>query len=97
MVLIVFFLTGYNAYSAPVLVEKNSVVVMHALDRIVETLSSSHTDRGLFFAWSPDGKRIGIQYIILITPQYHIHCQAVLTLNQIKNQQSNRGKKAQKN
>ncbi|XP_060857498.1 uncharacterized protein LOC132935066 [Metopolophium dirhodum] len=50
----------YNAYSAPVLVEKNSVVVMHALDRIVETLSSSHTDRGLFFAWSPDGKRIAL-------------------------------------
>lgn len=41
------------------IVEKHSVVVMHALNRIVETLSSSHTDRGLFFAWSPDGCRIG--------------------------------------
>lgn len=94
MVLIVFFffLTGYNEYSAPVLVEKNSVVVMHALDRIVETLSSSHTDRGLFFAWSPDGKRIGIRYIVLIIPHYDIHCQAVLTLNQIKNQQSYQSK-----
>ncbi|XP_025198394.1 uncharacterized protein LOC112596804 [Melanaphis sacchari] len=49
-----------NAYSSPILVEKHSVVVMHALDRIVETLSSSHTDRGLFFAWSPDGKRIAL-------------------------------------
>ncbi|XP_022172925.1 uncharacterized protein LOC111035564 [Myzus persicae] len=50
----------YNANSIPAIVEKNSVVVMHALDRIIETLSSSHTDRGLFFAWSPDGKRIAL-------------------------------------
>uniref|UniRef100_A0A2S2PQ52 Protein cortex n=1 Tax=Schizaphis graminum TaxID=13262 RepID=A0A2S2PQ52_SCHGA len=49
-----------NAYSSSILIEKHSVVVMHALDRIVETLSSSHTDRGLFFAWSPDGKRIAL-------------------------------------
>ncbi|CAH1731606.1 unnamed protein product [Aphis gossypii] len=49
-----------SAYSSPILIDKHSVVVMHALDRIVETLSSSQTDRGLFFAWSPDGKRIAL-------------------------------------
>lgn len=76
IVLIDFFFyrwTEDSAYSSPILIDKHSVVVMHALDRIVETLSSSHTDRGLFFAWSPDGKRIGIKNIMLITPHNYVH------------------------
>ncbi|VVC27123.1 WD40/YVTN repeat-like-containing domain,WD40 repeat, conserved site [Cinara cedri] len=42
------------------IVKKHSVVVMHALNKIVETLSSSTIAKGLFFAWSPDGTQIAM-------------------------------------
>lgn len=53
------FCVEENSKSVPKIIEKNSVVVMHALDRIVETLNRNYVDMGLFFAWSPDGSRIG--------------------------------------
>lgn len=57
-----YFCLEKKSNSSPEIVEKHSVVVMHALNRIVETLCSSTTDKGLFFAWSPDGSQIGMYF-----------------------------------
>lgn len=54
---------GKNLNSTPSIVEKHSVVVLHALNKVIETLSSI-PEQGMHFVWSPDGSRIGWYSVI---------------------------------
>lgn len=60
---------------------------MHSLNKIVETLKGSHTGKGLFFAWSSDGLRIGIltnyfiNYIIILNIIMYLNYFLFMLLN----------------